>query len=79
MLRPIIGALSARWNDSAISVAVGAAEGTVEVAGGYADWAARANATPAHLFPMGSVQKMYTAAAVVKLIQPKHSPNRALT
>lgn len=69
ILQAILDIKSSQWNSSAISVAVVAAEGTVEVASGYADWSARTKATPAHLFPMGSVQKMYTASAVMKLIE----------
>jgi CubicO group peptidase (beta-lactamase class C family) len=69
VLQPILDSKSVRWNSSAISVAVTSAEGVVAVASGYADWAARINATSATLFPMGSVQKMYTAAAVMQLFE----------
>lgn len=69
VLRPILEKHSSAWNSSGVSVAVVAPEGVVEVASGYADWGARENATPSHLFPLGSVTKMYVASEVMRLVE----------
>lgn len=68
-LQEILDRKASQWNSSGISVAVAAAGGIVKVASGYADWARRDDATPDHMFPMGSVQKMYTASAVMLLVE----------
>jgi len=69
LLQPVLDRKAARWNSSAISVAVVSGESIVEVTSGYADWVQKTKTTPAHMFAMGSVQKMYTASAVMLLIE----------
>jgi len=68
-LQAVIDRKSELWNSSAISLAVVAADRVVEVASGYADWARKEKAKPSHLFAFGSVQKMYTASAMMRLVE----------
>lgn len=69
VLQPVLDRKAARWNSSAISVAVVASGGIAEVASGYADWREKTAATPSHMYGMGSAQKMYTASAVMLLVE----------